>query len=255
MRTVVLLAVGFALGCGQDTTRSADAGSASDAPTAQPDAGCALEDTQTFYADLDADGYGDPNFITVNCTAPAGFVENQLDCNDDDPRDNPDGTELCDGIDNDCNAATGEVCPNQCSPRLNSSASYLFCRDRLEHEVAAVVCSGQDMHLVRIDEAEEQSWLSTTRVAAFGSNVEAWLGGSDAVVEDTWLWADETPFWEGRAGGVPVGGAFTFWRAGEPNNSEGEDCLAFATGSSGRWDDRDCNSDFRFICERNTPPQ
>ena len=37
---------------------------------------------QTFYADSDGDGLGDPNNSKLDCSAPQGFVENALD-NDD----------------------------------------------------------------------------------------------------------------------------------------------------------------------------
>lgn len=39
----------------------------------------------TWYVDVDQDGYGDPGVSTVSCVQPAGFVANQLDCNDRSP--------------------------------------------------------------------------------------------------------------------------------------------------------------------------
>jgi hypothetical protein len=60
------------------------------------------EDTPTWYDDADEDGYGDPNSPFASCDAPGGHVGNADDCDDDDPTVNPDGTEECDGVDNDC---------------------------------------------------------------------------------------------------------------------------------------------------------
>ncbi len=58
----------------------------------------------TFYADADGDGYGDPDTTEAACDAPDGFVDNADDCDDDDRRINPDGQEVCDvdGNDEDC---------------------------------------------------------------------------------------------------------------------------------------------------------
>ncbi|HEX5151470.1 MAG TPA: T9SS type A sorting domain-containing protein [Parafilimonas sp.] len=39
---------------------------------------------QTFYADADHDGYGNPAVTIQNCVVPQGYVTNNTDCNDDD---------------------------------------------------------------------------------------------------------------------------------------------------------------------------
>ncbi|MCC6280581.1 MAG: hypothetical protein IT262_08275, partial [Saprospiraceae bacterium] len=64
-----------------------------------------------YYPDADGDGYGD-FFIgaldTCLNTAPTGFVVNNLDCNDNDATTYPEATELCDGIDNNCNGVADD---------------------------------------------------------------------------------------------------------------------------------------------------
>lgn len=47
---------------------------------------------QTYYADSDGDGYGDPNQPIQDCGAPTGYVENNLDCDDTNPNIYPGAT-------------------------------------------------------------------------------------------------------------------------------------------------------------------
>ncbi|MEM9849300.1 MAG: proprotein convertase P-domain-containing protein, partial [Bacteroidota bacterium] len=59
-----------------------------------------------FYADLDMDGYGDPENFIESCVSvlPNGFVSNDLDCDDTNDQINPDAVEIaCNGIDDNCN--------------------------------------------------------------------------------------------------------------------------------------------------------
>jgi len=62
----------------------------------------------TYFFDKDLDGFGDPLNSIDSCIQPAGYVMNDLDCNDDDPEINPDASEICDGVDNNCNGQNNE---------------------------------------------------------------------------------------------------------------------------------------------------
>ena len=65
-------------------------------------------DASTWYADADADGYGDAGSTTTACDAPAGSVADHSDCDDTDAAVNPSAIELCDGLDNDCDGDVDE---------------------------------------------------------------------------------------------------------------------------------------------------
>ena len=58
--------------------------------------------TNTYYADLDQDGYGDPKYSAEACTVPFAHTNNDSDCDDGSGNINPDGVEVCNGLDDDC---------------------------------------------------------------------------------------------------------------------------------------------------------
>ncbi len=70
--------------------------------------------TRIVYRDADGDTYGDPNDTQNTAGQIAGYVTNNLDCDDTDPTINPDGLEICgNAIDEDCDGAdTAGPCGN-----------------------------------------------------------------------------------------------------------------------------------------------
>ena len=71
--------------------------------------GCGAPETvATFYRDLDADGFGNPAASVQACSAPAGFVANNTDCDDGNASRHPGAAEVCNGIDDDCDGQLEE---------------------------------------------------------------------------------------------------------------------------------------------------
>lgn len=64
--------------------------------------------TRSWFADADEDGYGDATVSQQACTAPAGMVDNALDCKDSDAAVSPKAEETCDNQDNDCDGQSDE---------------------------------------------------------------------------------------------------------------------------------------------------
>lgn len=57
---------------------------------------------QTWFQDLDEDGYGTERRTEVRCTRPPGFAAQSGDCDDDDSGTFPGAIEICDGEDRNC---------------------------------------------------------------------------------------------------------------------------------------------------------
>src|SRR5690606_3668485 len=102
-----------------------DAGTASGAPTndldgnARPtntdfDMGAfefqeSLSTSVTCYADTDGDGFGDADVSQMFCgSCGTGYVADNTDCDDTEIAINTNATEICDGIDNNCNSQKDE---------------------------------------------------------------------------------------------------------------------------------------------------
>jgi len=56
----------------------------------------------TWYADVDGDGYGAGAATAQGCVRPGTDVANNDDCDDADASVHPDATEVCNGVDDDC---------------------------------------------------------------------------------------------------------------------------------------------------------
>lgn len=112
-----------------------------------------------YYRDQDLDTYGNPNNTALYCTGqqPGGWVlppedEANLDCNDNNASINPQATETCNGVDQNCNGQndtndpaaaasceiTGQVASAACQVNTcvvaSCLGSYLDCDDAFDCE-------------------------------------------------------------------------------------------------------------------------
>jgi hypothetical protein len=91
--------------------------------------------SDTYYEDVDGDGFGNPLVTVASCQAVFGYVTNNLDCNDLLSTTYPGATEICyDGLDNDCDGTVdngcaplvSEVQSSQCGQTLASIDSSVY---------------------------------------------------------------------------------------------------------------------------------
>jgi PKD repeat protein len=84
---------------------------------------------QTWYKDADSDGYSDGATNTSSCTRPAGYkVASELralsgDCDDNDPNQNPNAPEVCNGEDDNCDGQIDEGCIVNKPPEANAGSN------------------------------------------------------------------------------------------------------------------------------------
>ena len=68
-----------------------------------------------FYKDADGDGFGDPAVSQLACVAPAGYIDDNTDCNDANSAINISLSEVCgNNVDDNCSGTTDEGCPDVC---------------------------------------------------------------------------------------------------------------------------------------------
>jgi PKD repeat protein len=74
----------------------------------------------TYYRDLDGDGYGDPGVSQISCSGvPSGYVTDNTDCDDTRSDVNPLAPGTGEGIDNDCSGVI-DADENYCPADLNN---------------------------------------------------------------------------------------------------------------------------------------
>jgi hypothetical protein len=69
-------------------------------------------DAVVWYEDADGDGYGNPNGAYTITARPDGYVDNDLDCDDQDVDVHPEATETCGGGDEDCDGFIDDADPD-----------------------------------------------------------------------------------------------------------------------------------------------
>ncbi len=97
--------------------------------------------TTVYYLDSDGDGYGNSTYSISSTTKPAGYVEDNTDCNDTDADVNPGADEICgDDIDNNCNGEVDENCVDDESEDNDTFTECSPFEDSFENHGGFVSC-------------------------------------------------------------------------------------------------------------------
>jgi hypothetical protein len=128
---------------------------------------------QTWFLDLDGDGFGDPGVSQITCPPPPGFVGDNTDCNDGDANTHPGALEINDGLDNQCPGEAGFGLIDE----ISGDASFRDSPDDTEYSWPAQ--AGATLYQVARSTAPDFSAGCTTftRQTAFMNDTEVPLEG------------------------------------------------------------------------------
>ena len=113
----------------------------------------------TYYYDGDGDGYGSSTVTVLACSAPKNYVSTSTDCNDNNAKINPAATEICNGLDDDCDGVKDENCNNNAYPcagyLFKNHGSYVSC---VSHWLNELRDQQRARSQEKIKAAQEKAW-------------------------------------------------------------------------------------------------
>ena len=161
------------------------------------------------------------------------------DCDDGDATVFGGQAEICgDQRDQDCDGRADEG-PDGCDCVLRNAGGrqYRFCTRARTWDEARTHCQSLGLDLVIVNNARENTYLSTEASRIRGGSF--WIGHGDLVSEGTFRG------WDNVA--RPPDNAF--WNGGEPNDWGGNEDCAELIGGQPLWNDLDCAAALPSICE------
>jgi hypothetical protein len=223
-------------------------------------ANCTLK---TWYRDSDGDGHGNPDFSAKECEAPAGYVKDGDDCDDE----NDKRWNTCPGLD--CVPLSLGIPTSKALPDTGEDtgeqeeeidSKYWYCPSPENWQAARQICANAfqgDLHAA----GSRIEWSATTLGVAqadLSTGSGLWLGlyqqSTTPTVDFGWFWVNE----EGPAENdtLDIGG---IWHPMEPDNGgweenhggDYEEDVAALIYRGGNWGAADMDSlvEFPFLCE------
>jgi hypothetical protein len=131
------------------------------------------------------------------------------------------------------------VTPAPCTDGVtdgSNSVCYFVSTAPVVWNDARLACDAWGGTLAEIDTPEEDAFVGTLLDA------DMWIGASDTVTDNTYLWIDLRPV------------TFGNWGPGQPDRFPGADCVEKRQEPGEPWYDQPCNDLHPFVCERPLTP-
>ncbi len=177
-------------------------------------------DGEIWYLDADADGYGNPSDVLIQCDAPAGYTADATDCDDNNQDINPGAVEVCDGVDNNCDFLLDE------QNGLEPSCAAASCQSILDEDPGA---------------PDGLYWLDSDNDGDTSNAWEAYCdmsrdgGGWTKIESATFPFFFDTSNWFNY--GLANSENYSNAGALDDFSQNGEFTLRFEVGDSGNWTD------------------
>uniref|UniRef100_A0A8D0DFC0 C-type lectin domain-containing protein n=1 Tax=Sander lucioperca TaxID=283035 RepID=A0A8D0DFC0_SANLU len=132
---------------------------------------------------------------------------------------------------------SGEAC---CPPGWTQFGSrcfafYIQAKTWIDAETFCQTAGG---NLASIHSAEEHTFLKDYINQVSGTYKNAWIGGTDAVKEGTWMWTDGSKF------------NYKIWNVEQPDNIGGAEICLEMNFLGNNWNDRPCSTPLSFVCSK-----
>ncbi|XP_039659382.1 type-2 ice-structuring protein-like isoform X2 [Perca fluviatilis] len=132
----------------------------------------------------------------------------------------------------------GPACP--ASWMKYNDRCFLYVPRELDWSDAEKNCQSFKGNLASVHSIEEYHFIQMIIKQQTHGYPMTWIGGHDSPKNNVWFWSDGRPFY------------FTFWCAGQPNNSGGnQGCIRMNAGEHNCWDDFMCSGKLPSVCARN----
>jgi hypothetical protein len=118
----------------------------------------------------------------------------------------------------------------------------MSCLAAKDFDEAEVACQESGMHLVKIDDAEENATVLRLALDDY-----VWIGGSSRDDSSVYTWLDGTTFYDS---GGPVGAIYQNFDSSGPSSDPELRCVQLRELVEGTWSTWRCSGMQSFVCER-----